>query len=505
MSEEKKEIIEQAQSGKPAGGSGGPGGRPGGPGGAPKPMTTTGKVGLVVGIALCLIIWLLPPFWGLEAGGQHFLAILAMCITFWLTLPFPAELTALLLMILPWLFGLVDAGLAFSGWTSRTTWFIFGALLIGKIVSTTGLDKRIAYNLLSKMGRFGSSYYGILLSILIIAFLATFLIPSGTVMTTLLCALFFPFITAFGVDKKSNIGKAFMMIIPIIVIINGRMFLTGSNYNMVVHGILAETGQTISWLSWFLSMMPAALLMCFVVYGMFRMTIKPEVANIPGGAEMFKKQAKELGPISTNEKKGAALFLLAMVLWVTGDLTHISVNVVAVGVAILAMLPGVGVMGFREGIMKSNWPMIIFTAAVMGLPRVMGTLGVSAAFDSAFSMVSGSITTPFIFILVMWLLTQIGGWLGLGLAIAPLFLPVLMPVASSLGMPMATVVFMNTLMAPIVLFYHAPHPLIAASYDTFEQRDFAKYGFIVSLLWVPVCIFMYYVWWPLMVNFGFIY
>ena len=507
MAEEKKavEVAEKAAKpeGKPAGGKP-EGGKPGG--GGPRKMTTMGKVGLVLGIVLAAIVWFLPPFWGLEAAGQHYLAIMVLCIVWWFTTPIPPQFTALLLMALPWILGVTDLGTAFNGWTMTTTWFIFGALLLGSMVSAVGLDKRIVYWVLGKLGRFGTSFNGILLSIYLIAIVATFIIPSGSVMTALLCALFFPFIAEFGVDKESNIGKAIMIFIPLIVVLNGRMFLTGSNYNMVSLGVLeGATGGTLTYLQWMLACAPACILMCVVLYFFMRATAKPEKTEIPGGKELFKQKYAELGKMSLKEKKAGIIFLLALLMWATQSIHGINVNVVAVAAAIIAMLPGVGVMSFRDGIQKSNWPIIIFTAAVMSLPKALGKLGIEAAFATAFAPISSSITTPLIFLGVLWLLCQIGGWLGLGLAVPPMLVPLVFPAATALGIPLSVVILIQTLIAPMVFFYHAPQPMIAAGYGTFKQTDFAKYGFFVMFAWIPIILIMYYLYWPLLINAGILF
>lgn len=502
----KTAIVAEKPAGKPkakdAGGKPEGGGRPGGP----RKMTMMGKVGLVVGIALAVIVWFMPPLWGMEAAGQHYLAIMVLCIVWWFTTPIQPQFTALLLMALPWILGVTDIGTAFSGWTMTTTWFIFGALLLGGMVTAVGLDKRIVYWMLGHLGKLGSSFNGILLSIYLIAIVATFIIPSGSVMTALLCALFFPFINEFGVSKESNIGKAIMMFIPFIVVLNGRMYLTGSTYNMVSVGVLEGLGgQSFTYLTWMLACAPACIIMCIVLYFVFRATAKPEVDHMPGGAEMFRQKYAELGDMSIKEKKGAIIFLLALVMWATQSLHGINVNVVAVSAAILCMLPGVGVMSFRDGIKNSNWPIIIFTAAVMSLPKALGTLGIEAAFSTAFSGITASITTPLMFLVVLWLLCQIGGWLGLGIAVPSIMVPLMVPAATALGIPLSEVIIIQTLIAPMVFFYHAPQPMIASSYGTFKQTDFAKYGFFVMFAWIPVILLMYYCYWPILINAGILF
>lgn len=136
-------------AGKPEGGKPAGGGKPGG--GGPRKTTTMGKVGLVLGIVLGAIVWFMPSFWGLEPAGQHYLAILVLCIVWWFTTPIQPQFTALLLMALPWILGVTDLGTAFSGWTMTTTWFIFGALLLGGMVTAVGLDKRIVYWMLGHL------------------------------------------------------------------------------------------------------------------------------------------------------------------------------------------------------------------------------------------------------------------------------------------------------------------------------------------------------------------
>lgn len=131
VKEAEKKPSEKPQGGKPDGGSGG--------GRGPRPMTKMQIAGFFIGIIACLVVWFMPPFWGLEAAGQHFVAILALCIVWWFTNPIPPQFTALLLMALPWILGVTSASNSFGGFTSSTTWFIFGALLLGKMVSDAGL------------------------------------------------------------------------------------------------------------------------------------------------------------------------------------------------------------------------------------------------------------------------------------------------------------------------------------------------------------------------------
>ena len=64
-----------------------------------------------------------------------------------------------------WSLGVARPDLAFSGFANGTTWFLFGATLMGAMASKSGLAKRIAYEV---MLRVGTTYPRILLGLILI-------------------------------------------------------------------------------------------------------------------------------------------------------------------------------------------------------------------------------------------------------------------------------------------------------------------------------------------------
>ena len=62
----------------------------------------------------------------------------------------------------------------FSGFANDTPWFLFAALLLGRIASKSGLARRLAY---SVMLRVGSTR--ILLGLIMTDFILTFIVPPG--------------------------------------------------------------------------------------------------------------------------------------------------------------------------------------------------------------------------------------------------------------------------------------------------------------------------------------
>lgn len=182
-----------------------PGGKPGGgPGGRPPKKflgKTSEKIGFVLGIAALLVLWFCPPVWGLEPVGMHMLGIFALCLIFWIFNPIPAELTGLLLMILPVLTKTVSLQVGFSGFQASTTWFIFGGLIIGRLIQTSGLDRRITLNIVRIFGGKNLSLWKVIFCVIILSFVLTLVVPSGTVLALLLGAQIYPLAKLYGVDE----------------------------------------------------------------------------------------------------------------------------------------------------------------------------------------------------------------------------------------------------------------------------------------------------------------
>ena len=103
----------------------------------------------------------------------------------------------------------------------------------------------------------------------------------------------------------------------------------------------------------------------------YKVYYKPEAVTVPGGQETIKQQLAECGEFTTNEKKSLVFFLIALVLWLTNAITNIHVAHVALGVATLAMFPGIGCLDFRSTLRNINWAMIMFVIGVLSIAGIM--------------------------------------------------------------------------------------------------------------------------------------
>src|ERR1700740_1403618 len=97
--------------------------------------------------AICVLVPL--AFWfaplGLAPQTQHGLAIICFMVLAWMTQAMEFAIAGFIGCFLFWALGVVKFPVAFSGFANDTPWFLFAALLIGRMGSKSGLARRAAY------------------------------------------------------------------------------------------------------------------------------------------------------------------------------------------------------------------------------------------------------------------------------------------------------------------------------------------------------------------------
>lgn len=97
-----------------------------------------------------------------------------MTVFFWAFQVAQSGFTSGLYLVLLIIFGVADPATVFYSWTGSTMYLVIGAYLIANAVNSSGLGERIAYNFILK---FVSSYRSIIVSIFVITFILSILIP----------------------------------------------------------------------------------------------------------------------------------------------------------------------------------------------------------------------------------------------------------------------------------------------------------------------------------------
>lgn len=142
-------------------------------------------IGAILGPLCAIILWFLPIN-GLSDPAHHLLAIMALVSIWWITEPIAIPVTSLLGPTLCVMLGVVPMKEAFSNFANPIIFLFMGSFLIATAMIVNGLDKRIAYGIIS-MKWVGDSPQRIFLAIGLVC-----MVCSSWVSNTATAAMMFP-------------------------------------------------------------------------------------------------------------------------------------------------------------------------------------------------------------------------------------------------------------------------------------------------------------------------
>ena len=331
---------------------------------------------LVSAVILGLIAYSLPvgPIVARKALG-----ITIFMLAMFVTEPIPLGATGLLGCLLFWTWAGLPLSKAFSGFFNDTPWFVLGALLLGMMADRTGLAKRLAYNIICRLG---TSYSRILAGMMVVNFLLTFIVPSGVAKTLILCAIAIGMIESYGLSKGSNIGKGLVLAMTYQSGQFDKMIVAGAS-SILARGLIESMGKVeLPWGLWFIAFVPMITVNIVVQWWLIQKLFPPEKKTLEGGPAYCRAELAKIGPLSPNEIKALVIMCSAMILWATDVFHHIRPSVVGLTAGLVACMPLVGPLK-KDDFSKANFPIVIFIATAMCLGNVMSDTEVLKSLTNA--------------------------------------------------------------------------------------------------------------------------
>lgn len=452
-------------------------------------------------LVLCVIISLPTPD-GLSVAGHRMLGIMVFSVIVWATtaISYPVSagviiaLMALLIGFAPnpatgKIFG-TAAGLAMGlkGFSSTAFCLVGAALFLAAAMTKTGLDKRIALTVLSKLGTKSNH---VVIGVICCGFILSFFVPSTTARVACLVPIVLGMISAFGVPLKSRFAGMLMITVAQVDSVWNVGIKTAAAQNMVaVNFIRTQLGVDISWMDWFIAAAPFAILMSFALYHVMLFLMPPEIKEIPGGKETVKKLLADMGKITTNEIKLLVISICLLILWTTEKKLHVIDTSTTTMVAItLLMLPKIGVMQWNEVVNKINWGTVVLFGVGISLGSAL--LSTKAAtwlanvIVSTFDLADSTTLTVLAIMALFLIIVHMGFASAAGLASA--IIPIIISVLQQLKTPGVNVIGMTMILQYVVSFgfilpVNAPQNMIAYGTNNFEVRDFVRSGIPLTLI-----------------------
>jgi sodium-dependent dicarboxylate transporter 2/3/5 len=280
------------------------------------------QVGLFLGPALLLVFVVTPAPESLGPAGWLTAGLALLMATWWISESVPIPATALLPLALFPIAGVGTIGEAASPYAEPVIFLFMGGFLIALAMQRWQLHRRIALRIIARVGTGPAAIVGGFM--IAAAILSMWVSNTATALMMLPVALSVIDLadaTADGI-VKSNFAIALVLGIAYGCNIGGMATIVGTPPNALLVGfVAAEYGHTISFVNWMAVGLPLALVglpIAFVV--LTRVTCPLRIRTLPGAAETVAGELRGLGPISREEKRVGAVFVLTALAWITRPL-----------------------------------------------------------------------------------------------------------------------------------------------------------------------------------------
>jgi anion transporter len=328
-------------------------------------------LGFPAGIAAFLALYLMPTPVGLTMSAQAAMASFALALVWWVTEPFPTYVTSLALMTLLVFLNAWDSEHVLGVLGLDVIWLNVMAFVLSSILIKTNLAKRLALALIVKFGR---NAWSMLLAFTLLQLALAPLIPATAARAVMTLPIMLVVAAIYGAsaEKPSNFGRGLFLqnLFGIDVFSSG--FMTGSTANLIAIAFISGmAGRKIYYTDWLLANLPVVMLagvISWVIVPRILFPLKPgeRRPQLSGGVEKLREELGRMGPMSREEKRGAAIFALVVALWIT-DRFHAAwfgfeispVFAAMIGV-IITFVPRIGILSWNEA--DIPWHLMLFSA-----------------------------------------------------------------------------------------------------------------------------------------------
>lgn len=453
----------------------------------------TKKIGFIAGILVALIIHFLP-LQGIEPAGQTCLALTLMTVVWWATQVAQSGYVGGIYLILLIVLGVAEPELVFKSWTGSTMYLIIGAYLIASAVKDSGLGERIAYAFIIKFVR---SYRGILISIFVLTFIMSILIPHPWPRAFLIMSVMAVVVKSAKMPKEDAVKVGFTVFAASVPV--SLIFLTGDS---IINPLaVANSGVDLDWLGWFKVMGLPAIVASVLTLLLILVLFKPS-KELEINLDEVKEKQNSLGPLSTLEKRTAVWLVIAIVLWATDSIHGINIGWVTLGVAMFMSMPVIG-----EVLTAKSWGevpvhVLIFLTSAMTIGTVGGATGMNEWLAKTI-LPSTIPNNPLVLAAFIALIDMIiHMFMGSVIAVMGVAIPALMAFTSPMGInPLVTTLIVYTAVAiHYILPFHHLNMLVGQGEENgmYTQKETIRLGIPLTVVVFIVTVLVEIPWWKLL-------
>lgn len=212
-----------------------------------------------------------------------------------------------------------------SGFSNKTVWLIFSAFILSTGYEKSGLGRRLALLLVSRLGK---SSLGLGYAVTLADLLLSPVTPSNTARSA---GTIYPIVrnipplfdSAPG-ETRRRMGAYIMWTGFSATAITSSIFLTALAPNLLAIAFIDQiVGVQIGWIQWFVGFLPCGIFLLLVVPYLIYKVYPPEVKESREISYWAQNQLTEMGALKTSEWRMGGMIFIALLFWIFGrDFIH---------------------------------------------------------------------------------------------------------------------------------------------------------------------------------------
>ena len=444
-----------------------------------RPSVMAVKFGLPL-LAFVVVIFAPTPD-GLTSEGQRSLAVMALAVGFWATGGLPLSVTGIAAVILLTLLQAVpNLEAALYGFSQPVPYFLIGILTIGLGVQQSGLANRMAGYLI-RLAR--GSPHTLYVQMLVSFAALTFALPSASTRGAILVHVYEEVMERWHVQRGTTLHRGVMMAMGSLNRLGSTALLAGGITPVVASALIGD----FSWTRWFVLMaIPFWLILVvggIAVFLLYR-------SGFAGAGFAWVVGERGPGAFAPAEVRAGLTVIGVALLWFTDFAHGLSPAVPALIAMVAMLLPGIGILSWRDLEQNLGWSNFFIIASSLSLSGALVESGAAEWFASTLvSAVGGFAESPLLLLLAMsgaaavvrFVMPNIAGYLAF-------IIPVAMSTGASLGLNPMICGLVVVIVGDSVVYY----PAAAAGSVFIYQRaeisapEVLRTGIIMTLVAVAV-------------------
>lgn len=402
-------------------------------------------------------------------------------------------LALLIFSTLIMLLGISSASVTFSGFASAGFWLTFAGMPLNMGIKKTGLADRIS---LAMMRFFKGKYSVLVLGMVFFGTVMAFIMPSAMGRVVLMLPILIEFSRANGFLQGTKGYNGILLAGLLSTYFMGSVILPSNLPNLALMGSVKSLYHIdFVYANYLLLNFPVlgllkCILLVFVIDYLFN--------DLPQKIEIEKE--KMLMAFSGSEKRLVIYLLLLLAAWLSDSFTHLSPAWPALFVAVICLLPKIGILNHKNFIKESNLEPLFYVGGLIGLSAVVNDTGLGTYLGqhliALLPMTPGHDAVNFY---LLSLLSSVVGIVTTLPGVPAIVTPLATAIVKTIHLPLMTVLMTQTVgFSNFLLPYQAPPILIAMRLGNIPFKVVTQLCLIMAMISVFVLLPINYYWWKLL-------